>query len=176
MDAVGSKRKRIIIVGASETGISLARMLCTTFEVAVLESNPARLDLLRGLLVAQLGCRGGVAGRYLGRGGVGIGRAQIGRLLLERPDVGHYLVAARHRCQCLPDQPLRQGGVELHEIGNSRSVLGRFRIATCLCGIGPFPEQLLGQPRCPRAESRVDLANVLELGLLLRTLRHKVLI
>lgn len=47
MDAVGSQRKRVLIVGASETGISLARMLCTAFEVVVLESNPARLEPLR---------------------------------------------------------------------------------------------------------------------------------
>ena len=53
MDAVGSKRKRVIIVGASETGISLARMLCTTFEVTVLESNPARLEPLREIQLPE---------------------------------------------------------------------------------------------------------------------------
>lgn len=53
MDAVSSQRKRVLIVGASETGISLARMLCTTFEVAVLESNPARLEPLREVQIPE---------------------------------------------------------------------------------------------------------------------------
>lgn len=43
MDAVSGSRKRVIIVGASETGQALALALCTTWEVVLVEVNSERL-------------------------------------------------------------------------------------------------------------------------------------
>ena len=53
MEPVDSLRKRVLIVGASETGLALARTLCTTWEVAVLDSNPERLQPLRDLQLPE---------------------------------------------------------------------------------------------------------------------------
>ena len=53
MNPVDSQRKRVLIVGASETGLALARTLCTTWEVAVLDSNPERLQPLRELQLPE---------------------------------------------------------------------------------------------------------------------------
>ncbi len=53
MNPADSIRKRVLIVGASETGLALARTLCTTWEVAVLDSNPERLQPLRELQLPE---------------------------------------------------------------------------------------------------------------------------
>ena len=46
MVSQSAPRKQVIIVGASETGLALARSLCTTWNVTVLDLDSERLSPL----------------------------------------------------------------------------------------------------------------------------------